>query len=217
MINHPVHAALGRQRPIRLRLPRVTLYAYAGPMHRLFAAIRPPAAIRTHLLSIMGGVPGARWQDDAQLHLTLRFIGEVDSHRANDIADALSTIRFAPFEITLCSAGDFDRRGIIDTLWAGVQPRDPLAHLHNKIDRACILAGAVPEHRTYLPHITLARFGRLGGDPTAFLATHAGLASPAFTVDGFGLFESRLGHGGSSYHLVADYPADGIVQPAADD
>src|SRR3546814_1235738 len=56
------------------------------PMHRLFVAIRPPSAIRKALLSIMGGVEGARWQSDDQLHLTLRFIGEVDRHRADDIA-----------------------------------------------------------------------------------------------------------------------------------
>ncbi|MEC7933242.1 MAG: 2'-5' RNA ligase family protein, partial [Pseudomonadota bacterium] len=63
---------------------------YIGPMHRLFVAIRPPAAIRSLLLSLSGGVEGARWQDDTQLHLTLRFIGEVDRHRANDIADLLA-------------------------------------------------------------------------------------------------------------------------------
>src|SRR3546814_10503522 len=62
------------------------------PMHRLFVAIRPPAAIRKALLSIMGGVEGARWQSDDQLHLTLRFIGEVDRHRADDIAAALATV-----------------------------------------------------------------------------------------------------------------------------
>jgi len=53
-------------------------------MHRLFVAIRPPAAIRAILLGAMGGISGARWQSEDQLHLTLRFIGEVDRHRAGE-------------------------------------------------------------------------------------------------------------------------------------
>ena len=68
-------------------------------MHRLFVALRPPPAIRARLLAAMGGVPGARWQDDDQLHLTLRFIGEVDRPVAEDIAAALGTIHAPPLDI----------------------------------------------------------------------------------------------------------------------
>ncbi len=180
-----------------------------GWMHRLFVAIRPPAPIRSLLLSLMGGVEGARWQDDDQLHLTLRFIGEVDRHRANDVADTLGAIRFSPFTISLSGVGSFDRKGIVDIIWAGVQPRDPLAQLHRKIDRACVTMGLPPEGRAYLPHITLARFGRSGGLVDGFLSVHAGLASPAFSVERFSLFESRIGHAGASYVPVANYNASG--------
>ncbi|NWK98129.1 RNA 2',3'-cyclic phosphodiesterase [Sphingobium lactosutens] len=186
-------------------------------MHRLFVAIRPPAPIRSLLLSLMTGVPGARWQDDEQLHLTLRFIGEVDRHRANDIADALSTIRFAPFDIALSGVGSFDRKGVVDTLWAGVQPRDQLAALHRKIDRACVSVGLEPEGRAYLPHVTVARFGRTGGMVDGFLAVHAGLVSPPFPVEGFSLFESRIGHEGARYEAVAHYGgghSGGVGTPA---
>ena len=62
---------------------------YHGDMRRLFVAIRPPAPIRALLLDAMGGIGGARWQSDDQLHLTLRFIGEVDRHLAGDIHAAL--------------------------------------------------------------------------------------------------------------------------------
>src|SRR3546814_10296472 len=65
-------------------------------MHRLFVAIRPPPAIRVRLLGLMHGIAGARWQDDDQLHLTLRFVGEVDRPQADDLADALGHIRFSP-------------------------------------------------------------------------------------------------------------------------
>lgn len=174
-------------------------------MHRLFVAIRPPASLRARLLALMGGVPGARWQCDDQLHLTLRFIGQVDRHRAADIADALRTIRFAPFDANVSGVGAFDRRGMIDTLWAGVQPRDPLASLHRKLDRACVALGLPPEERAYLPHITLARFGRTGALVDPFLAAHAALTSPPFTINGFALFESQLGRDGARYHVIEHY------------
>lgn len=67
----------------------------------------------------MGGISGARWQDDDQLHLTLRFIGKVDGRGADDLADALAGIRVAPFDIGLSGVGWFDRKGRIDALWAG--------------------------------------------------------------------------------------------------
>lgn len=177
-------------------------------MHRLFIAIRPPVDIRARLLSVMGGVPGARWQDNDQLHLTLRFVGEADPRRADDLAAALATIRFAPFPISLSGVGQFDRRGRIDALWAGVQPRDVLTQLHRKIDRACVDVGFPADQRAYLPHITLARFSRSGGVIDSFLSHNAALSSPPFLVDSFILFESHLTQAGASYDVAALYPAD---------
>ncbi|WP_066698395.1 RNA 2',3'-cyclic phosphodiesterase [Sphingobium amiense] len=177
-------------------------------MHRLFVAIRPPAALRSQLLDLMEGVEGARWQDDDQLHLTLRFIGEVDRRMAEDIAAALTAIRFTSFDAQIHGVGAFDRKGVVDTLWAGVQPRDPLAHLHRKIDRACVALGLAPEGRAYLPHITLARFGRGGAVVDPFLVRHAALSSAPFRVDRFTLFESHVGHAGARYEAVADYRRD---------
>lgn len=176
-------------------------------MHRLFVAIRPPAEIRRTLLDLMGGILGARWQDDGQLHITLRFVGEVDRHCADDLAAALGEIHFQPFEIALAGLGQFDRKGRIDTLWAGVQPRDQLTQLHQRIDRACTNAGLRADERAYLPHITVARFGRTAGPMDDFITAHGGLTSAPFTVDGFALFESHLGHEGAAYHIVERYRA----------
>lgn len=174
-------------------------------MHRLFVAIRPPTAIREKLRSIMGGIEGARWQNDGQLHLTLRFIGEVDRHRAEDIAAALGSISGQPFDLTLNSVGMFERRGRVDALWAGVTPHDALRALHNKVDRACVAVGVPPDQRAYLPHITLARLNRSSGPPDDFLALNAGLSSAPFAVGQFGLFESELGRAGAVYHIVERY------------
>lgn len=174
-------------------------------MHRLFVAIRPPASIRNVLLDLMEGVRGARWQDDEQLHLTLRFIGEVDARVAEDAAAALGTVRQPPFSVALDGVGQFGSRGRPNAVWVGVRPHDTLAHLHRKVDQALVRAGLEPERRAYLPHITLARFGRESGGLDAFLARHAGLRGGTFEVKDFGLYESRLGHEGAAYTLVERY------------
>jgi len=170
-------------------------------MHRLFVAIRPPEAVREQLLDLMEGVPDLRWQADEQLHVTLRFIGEVERPVAEDIALALAAIRFERFSIALDGVGSFEKRRH-GALWAGVQPKDQLRALNAKVERACHAAGMGPEHRAYHPHITLARWkGRMPGlDP--FLATHGGLTSPAWEVGEFILYESHLGHSGAHYEPV---------------
>lgn len=174
-------------------------------MHRLFVALRPPASVRGRLLDLMHGVENARWQSDDQLHLTLRFIGEVDRHQATDIADALSRIAFPAVDISLSGVGVFDRRGRVETLWAGVTPQDRMAALHAKVDRACVAAGVAPDDRAYRPHVTLARFNRPSNDIDRFLAEHAGLSTEPFTLEDFGLYESILGSEGAVYHLAERY------------
>lgn len=178
-------------------------------MHRLFIALRPPAPIRAALIDLMEGVAGARWQDDDQLHITLRFIGEVDGRVAEDAATALSSMRHAPVTAALDGVGTFDKRGVVNAVWAGLRPHEPLAHLHRKVDQALVRAGLPPEGRAYLPHITLARFGREHAGLDGFVARHAGLSSEPFEMTWFGLYESRLGSDGPAYDLIARYDLHG--------
>lgn len=174
-------------------------------MHRLFVALRPPRAMREALLGLMGGVANARWQTDSQLHLTLRFIGEVAPRTADDIADALATVRHPRLRFALDRIGQFDRNGRLDTLWVGITPADAVTTLHHKIDRRIVALGLPSEGRAYHPHITLARFGRQKGQPASLFE-----AAPVPRVEGecdsFCLYESRLGHEGASYAVVARYP-----------
>lgn len=174
-------------------------------MHRLFVAMRPPEAVRDLLRDAMEGAPGLRWQDDEQLHLTLRFIGEVESPLADDLALALAKVRFEPFEVRIAGVGRFEQRGR-GALWAGVEPRPPLAALAAKVERVCVSVGLPHERRAFHPHITLARWGRSGAvslDP--FLARHAALISEPFEVDAFHLYQSHLGREGAHYEAMADY------------
>ena len=174
-------------------------------MLRLFVGLRLPAAIRAQLLALAGGIPGARWQEEDQLHITLRFIGDVDEHAAEDAALALSGVRWPPLALALDGVGAFDSRGRVNAIWAGLRPRDQLAALHRKIDQALVRAGQPPERRAYLPHVTLARTNSPAEAVEPFLRHHAGLASPAFALDHFYLFESNLGHAGARYEAVERY------------
>src|SRR5215212_9682890 len=106
-------------------------------MHRLFVAIRPPEPIRDLLIDAMDESPEFRWQDDGQLHLTLRFIGEVERPLAEDIAVALGRIHAPRFEIRIKGVGRFEARSA-GALWAGVEPKGPLAVLAAKIERVCV-------------------------------------------------------------------------------
>lgn len=177
-------------------------------MHRLFVAIRPPAAIRQLLLAVMGGVSGARWQSDDQLHLTLRFIGEVDRHLAGDIHAALGGVHYPRFELSLSGLGAFDGRGYPDAVWAGVRPHEQVKALHRKVDAALLRVGVPPDERAFLPHITIARLNRSAGPIGNLMEEAGGLASPAFSVDGFALFESDLTNEAAVYSVVERYPLD---------
>ncbi|WP_326525201.1 RNA 2',3'-cyclic phosphodiesterase [Sphingomonas sp.] len=178
-------------------------------MHRLFVALRPPADVRARLIAAMGGIAGARWQDDAQLHITLRYIGPVASHLAEDIAAALEGLHAPPVTLAIEGVGRFDSGPWPNAVWAGVTPRDAIAALHRKIDHALVRAGLEPEGRAYLPHVTLARLGRDAAGVDRFLADQAMLASSAFTLDHFLLYESHLGSGGASYEPVARFRLSG--------
>lgn len=173
-------------------------------MHRLFIAIRPPDDVRRQLLGLMGGLHDLRWQNDNQLHLTLRFIGEVDRPVADDIAAALDSIRFNRFSIELDGVGKFEKRRQ-GALWAGLQPKDQLKALAAKVERACQSAGLEPEQRAYRPHITLARWNGRAPNLERFVERHAGLSSDPWQVQKFILFESHLGQGGAHYEAVERY------------
>ena len=174
-------------------------------MHRLFVAIRPPEEVRDLLIDVMDDGVAVRWQSDEQLHLTLRFIGEVERPVAEDVAAELERIRFEPFVLRLNGVGRFDqRRG--GALWAGIEPRDELKALVQKVERACQAAGLPAERRAYHPHITLARWSKAAPNLDPFIQRHGILKSDPWQVENFVLYESRLGRNGAHYEAVATFP-----------
>ena len=174
-------------------------------MHRLFVAIRPPEPVRDLLIDAMDDSPELAWVGDDNLHLTLRFIGEVERPLARDIAAALERVRSPGFELRIAGTGLFEQRHG-GALWAAVEPREPVAALAAKVERTCQSAGLEPERRAFQPHITLARFNRRSKAlARPFLERTRALASEPFAVDRFTLYESRLSRHGAHYEAVAGY------------
>ncbi|HWA90663.1 MAG TPA: RNA 2',3'-cyclic phosphodiesterase [Rhizomicrobium sp.] len=166
---------------------------------RLFVALEIPDTIAQSLAVLEAGVPGARWQSREQLHLTLRFIGEVDGRDASAIDDALSAIRAPKLTLALKGVGEFGGNKP-HALWAGVAPNEALTHLQRKIETALQRIGLPPEQRKYTPHVTLARLSAVSrGRLMDFLVDHALYASGPFEADAFILYSSELTSDGSIY------------------
>jgi 2'-5' RNA ligase len=181
---------------------------------RIFVAIPIPDQLRLRLTGLRGQVPGARWTLPENMHLTLRFVGEIDEDAADDVHDALARITADPFDVQLSGVGHFESRGQVRALWAGVARNDELAHLQSRIEVACQRAGLPPETRRFHPHVTLGRCRDTSLARVApFVAEHAGFVAPAFPVERFVLYSSVLGRSGSVYIPEMDYPL-GVYLPA---
>jgi 2'-5' RNA ligase len=175
-------------------------------MMRLFVAFALPDAVAEPLTLMQSGVPGARWQMREQMHLTLRFIGEVDGRDAAEIDDALSAISAPTLTLQQKGVGEFGGNKP-RALWAAVAPNEPLMHLQRKIETAMQRIGLEAEPRKFTPHVTLARLrGTPPGAAMDYLVDHALYASLPFEMREFILYESHLGPNGSLYVPQRHYP-----------
>jgi len=174
-------------------------------MIRLFTAIEIPETIRVRLSLLQGSAPGARWTPIENLHLTLRFIGEVDERTATDIDDVLNDLRAPAFELALKGVGEFGGRDA-RALWAGVAPNPALQRLAAKIESALQRMGLEAETRKFTPHVTLARL-RDAPLPKIreFLSGNNLFDSGNFPVRSFTLFSSHQTPKGSLYRAERTY------------
>ena len=174
-------------------------------MIRLFVALALPDTVAEDLARLQAGVPGARWSTRDQLHLTLRFIGEVDGRDAAAIDDALIAIDAPGFELALKGVGEFGGKNP-HALWAGVRDPGPVKFLARKIETALQRIGLPAEERKFVPHVTLARLrASPRGRVMDFLTDHALYAGPAFEVGAFILYSSVLTTDGSLYTAERAY------------
>ena len=162
-------------------------------MPRLFVAIDVPERIRDDVTATYMAMPGARWVDESNLHLTLRFIGEVQNDSADRIARALRTVTAVPFSLTIGKVGFFPPRNEPRILWAGIAECEELLRLQARIERSLTGAGIEADSRKFHPHITVARLSGTPSNKVAeYVTLHSLFATEQFAVSSFHLYSSFL-------------------------
>jgi len=175
-------------------------------MKRLFVAVDLPETIKTALAQLAAGIPGARWTEPPQIHLTLRFIGDVDGAQFADIREALAEVNALAFALSLSGTDHFASQQTPRTFWAGVAPSLELERLHADVERALSSAGLKPERHKFIPHVTLARLKRAPLERVRrTLIEHAGFKTAPFAVDEFVLYSSFLSRNGAIHTPEAAY------------
>jgi 2'-5' RNA ligase len=185
---------------------------------RVFVAMDIPEAVRASLRAFMARLPktpGARWVRSESMHLTLKFIGEVQPEAIDVIESALRSIPFAsPVAIRFRGTGYFPRETRPSVLWVGVEASEDLAELAGHVDRSCATSGIAGETRAYSPHLTLARFKTPEGlDRLRKEITRLGpMDFGAAQIGEFHLFQSVLKTTGAEYTRLATFAAPGRGQ-----
>ncbi|MEQ9635116.1 MAG: RNA 2',3'-cyclic phosphodiesterase [Devosia marina] len=176
-------------------------------MPRLFTGLEIPADVAFALSLKRGGLPGARWIDPENYHITLRFIGDVDGKTADEVVDSLDRLSNSlQFSIRLTHLGTFggDKPR---ALYAGVEPSESLSRLQAAQERVLQRAGLPPEGRKFVPHVSLARLrGTADADVARFIAEAARFEPLSFAPARFVLFSSRDSVGGGPYLVEQGYP-----------
>ncbi len=187
-------------------------------MIRLFTAIEIPEDIRARMAVLCAGVPGARWVRPENLHLNLRFIGEVDGGLFQDIAAELGEIEAPAFEITLDGIGYFKSGREPRTIHVNVVRNPALSHLRDKIESRLVRMGLPREERKFMPHVTLARLRNTAPERVgAFISEHNLFHAGPFTADHFTLFSSFLSRTGALYRAERTYPLAGAAPSGWDE
>jgi len=177
-------------------------------MPRLFTGLEMPADAVDALTGLRGGLPGARWIDPENYHLTLRFVGDVDNRTAHAVAEMLDGIERPVFSITLDGIGVFGGRKP-HSVFASVRPCAELTALQAEQERLMQKLGLPADSRKFAPHVTVARLR--GVSPAAvasYIETRGGFYWGPIRVARFVLFSSRAGQGGGPYVVEEAYPLE---------
>lgn len=178
-------------------------------MPRLFTGLEIPPEIGETLSGLRGGLPGARWIDPENYHVTLRFIGDIDGVSANEIAGVLSRVNRKPFDVALQglqSFGGKKPRAVV----ASVVPSRPLLELQADLERLIRRVGLDPEGRKFTPHVTLARLRDASNQDVAdYLSVRGYFPTKVFKASRFVLFSSRASVGGGPYVVEDSYDLGG--------
>lgn len=175
-------------------------------MPRLFTALEIPRNAAMSLSLLRGGLPGARWIDVENYHITLRFIGDVDWRTADEIIDKLDRIERPEFQLQLTGTGAFGSKKP-HSVWAGVSNHPEMYALQAEIERICQRLGLQPDPRKFTPHVTLARLrSSRVEDVVEYLSGRGNFMTSLFAVSRFVLLSSRDSVGGGPYLTEEVFP-----------
>ncbi|MCJ8239936.1 RNA 2',3'-cyclic phosphodiesterase [Peteryoungia algae] len=175
-------------------------------MPRLFTALEIPRNAAMSLSLLRGGLPGARWIDVENYHITLRFIGDVDGRTADEVVDRLDRIDRPEFSLALNGIGSFGSKKP-HSIWAGVSGAPELYALQGEIERICQRIGLAPDPRKFTPHVTLARLkASRVEDVVHYLGGRGDFQTAPFRVGRFVLLSSRDSVGGGPYLTEEAFP-----------
>ena len=175
-------------------------------MPRLFVGLDLPTDVQNQLSANSGGLDGARWISPQDFHITLRFIGDIDNHIADEIDQQLHRLRHEVFTLRSSSLEVFGGRNP-RSLCLGIEPEPALTRLQRKIDTAVRSLTGRTDQKKYTPHITLARFRHV--QPPELAQFISGLGQPRVRpveYTQFHLFSARDSVGGGPYRIEASYP-----------
>ncbi|RAU23779.1 RNA 2',3'-cyclic phosphodiesterase [Paramagnetospirillum kuznetsovii] len=175
-------------------------------MIRLFVGLDLPPALDERIAALGVGLPGARWVPARNLHLTLRFIGEVDEDTAEEIHYGLARLDVPGFDLTLTGLGLFGDSRRAHTLWLGVETSEPLGLLARLVDGAVVRAGCKPEPRRFSPHVSLARLKEADPARLQSFISEAPVFRARTPISDFALFRSVLHRDGPEYDVLERYP-----------
>lgn len=175
-------------------------------MPRLFTALEVPREAALSLSLLRGGIPGARWIDVENYHITLRFFGDIDGRTADELVNRLDRIDRPQFPLTLSGLGAFGSKKP-HSIFAGVAPTPELFALQGEIERICQRIGLPPDPRKFTPHVTLARLKNVRVDDVVhYMAGRGDFQAMPFTVRRFALLSSKESVGGGPYLTEEVFP-----------
>jgi 2'-5' RNA ligase len=184
---------------------------------RLFVALEIPSEVRSNLELLMKELRAlpvppsvakqARWVRPENLHVTLKFLGEVAREQLEAVENTLSSVKSQAIELSVRGIGFFPSERRPRVLWAGAQAPPSLAALAGEIDQALAKLGFERETRAFAPHLTLARFEppRASKELQAAAQARAGCEFGVLRTREFQLLESKLKPGGAEYTTLRSF------------
>jgi RNA 2',3'-cyclic 3'-phosphodiesterase len=175
---------------------------------RLFIALTLPPAVRESLASLAQPLPGVSWTRTDQLHVTLRFLGDVPVEQIDPMVARLATVRVAPFVLPVEGIGTFPPNRPPRVVWIGVGSGHPrLFQLRQRVDDALLASGLQLDVRTFHPHVTLARVTENASAAlTHWIHAQRDATAPPFRVEAFELYASELRPSGAVHTIKQRFP-----------